>query len=57
MNEIAMRILNNPVATYHRRDDVSTAIHAATMRLALPAEPAHRDTLQAEFRAIQPRLN
>lgn len=52
-----MRILDNLVATYHRRSDVGTAIHAATMRLALPAEPGHRDTLQAEFRAIQALLN
>jgi regulator of sirC expression with transglutaminase-like and TPR domain len=55
-HEIAMRILNNLVAAYHRRGDLGAAIHAATMRLALPAEPAHRDT-RAELRAIRARLN
>jgi regulator of sirC expression with transglutaminase-like and TPR domain len=56
-HEIAMRMLNNLVVAYHRRGDLGTAIHAATMRLALPAAPAQRDTLQAELRAIQARLN
>ena len=56
--EIAMRILNNLVAAYHRRGDLASALHAATMRLALPvAEPRRRDILKAELRAIQARLN
>jgi regulator of sirC expression with transglutaminase-like and TPR domain len=55
--EIAMRTLNNLVAAYHRRGNLGAAIHAATMRLALPAEPSQRDTLQAELRAMQARLN
>jgi regulator of sirC expression with transglutaminase-like and TPR domain len=55
--EIAMRMLNNLVAAYQRRGDVDAAIRAASMRLALPAEASLRDTLQAELRAIQARLN
>jgi regulator of sirC expression with transglutaminase-like and TPR domain len=56
-HEIAMRMLNNLVAAYHRRGDLGNAARAATMRLALPAGPVERRTLQAELRAIQARLN
>jgi regulator of sirC expression with transglutaminase-like and TPR domain len=55
--EIAMRMLNNLVAAYDRRGDLTRALRAATMRLALTADPRLQDTLQAEFRAIQARLN
>jgi regulator of sirC expression with transglutaminase-like and TPR domain len=55
--EIAMRMLNNLIAAYQRRGDLSAAIRAATMRLALPADRSLRDALQAELRAIQARLN
>jgi hypothetical protein len=51
-------MLNNLVAAYQRRGDLAGALHAATMRLALPvAEPRQQDTLKAELRAIQARLN
>jgi regulator of sirC expression with transglutaminase-like and TPR domain len=43
--------------TYDRRGDVGAAIHAAELRLALPAEASHRDILQAQLRAMQARLN
>jgi regulator of sirC expression with transglutaminase-like and TPR domain len=56
-HEIAMRMLNNLVAAYHRRGDLGAAIRAASMRLALPAEASQRDTLTAELRALQARLN
>jgi regulator of sirC expression with transglutaminase-like and TPR domain len=57
-HEIAMRMLNNLVAAYDRRSDLTRALRAATMRLALPiAEPHLQDTLKAELRAIQARLN
>jgi regulator of sirC expression with transglutaminase-like and TPR domain len=57
-HEIAMRMLNNLVAAYDRRGDLTGALRAATMRLALPiAEPRLQDTLTAELRAIQARLN
>jgi regulator of sirC expression with transglutaminase-like and TPR domain len=55
--EIAMRMLNNLVAAYDRRGDLTRALRAATMRLALPADPRLQDTLQVELRAIQARLN
>jgi regulator of sirC expression with transglutaminase-like and TPR domain len=57
-HEIALRMLNNLVAAYDRRGDLSRALRAATMRLALPVgEPRLQDTLKAELRAIQARLN
>ena len=57
-HEIAMRMLNNLVASYHRRGDLTNALRAATMRLALPVpEPQLQSTLKAELRAIQARLN
>ena len=57
-HEIAMRMLNNLVAAYDRRGDLTGALRAATMRLALPIpEPRLHDTLTAELRAIQARLN
>ena len=57
-HEIAMRMLNNLVAAYDRRGDLTGALRAATMRLALPIdEPRLQETLKAELRAIQARLN
>jgi regulator of sirC expression with transglutaminase-like and TPR domain len=56
-HEIAMRMLNNLVAAYQRRGDLGGAIRAAGMRMALPADASMRDTLQAELRAMQARLN
>jgi regulator of sirC expression with transglutaminase-like and TPR domain len=56
-HEIAMRMLNNLVGSYERRADLSAAIRAATMRLALPADPSLAPTLRAELRALQARLN
>jgi regulator of sirC expression with transglutaminase-like and TPR domain len=56
-HEIAMRMLHNLVLAYQRRGDIGAAIHAADMRLALPAERSVRNVLQIELRAIQARLN
>jgi hypothetical protein len=56
-HEIAMRMLNNLVGSYERRADLAAAIHAARMRLALPAERSLETTLRAELRALQARLN
>ena len=57
-HEIAVRMLNNLVAAYHRRGDLARELRAAEMRLALPlAEPQLRDVLEAELRAMQARLN
>lgn len=56
-DEIVMRMLNNLVAAYGRRGDVGAAIHAARLRLALPAGVSQHDVLEADLRAIQARLN
>jgi regulator of sirC expression with transglutaminase-like and TPR domain len=55
--EITMRMLNNLVGSYERRGDFHAAIRAAEMRLELQAPRALRDTLRAELRALQARLN
>jgi regulator of sirC expression with transglutaminase-like and TPR domain len=56
-DEVVMRMLNNLVAAYQRRGDIGAAIHAAALRLVLPAGRSHRDALHAELRALQSRLN
>jgi hypothetical protein len=56
-DEIVMRMLNNLVAAYDRRGDIGATIHAAGLRLALPASASQRDVLQAELQALQARLN
>jgi regulator of sirC expression with transglutaminase-like and TPR domain len=56
-HEIAWRMLNNLVASYQRRGDLTPAIRAAQMRLKLPTERSQRDTMNAELRALQARLN
>jgi regulator of sirC expression with transglutaminase-like and TPR domain len=56
-HEIAWRMLNNLVASYRRRGDLTPAIRAAQMRLMLPSESSQRDTMNAELRALQARLN
>jgi regulator of sirC expression with transglutaminase-like and TPR domain len=55
--EIAMRMLNNLVATYRRRGDLTSAIHAAGMRLALPAEEDQHDALREELRMLRSELS
>ena len=52
-----MRMLNNLVGSYARRGELGLAIRAARMRLALPADPPLRETLEAEARALQAQLN
>ena len=52
-----MRMLNNLVGSYERRADLTAGIRAASMRLALPAEPTLETTLRTELRALQARLN
>ena len=56
-HEIAMRMLNNLVGSYERRANLAAAIHAARMRLTLPADPGLATTLRAELRALEARLN
>jgi hypothetical protein len=52
-----MQMLNNLVPAYHRRGDLSAAIHAATMRLVLPAEASRGGIPLSELRAMRARLN
>jgi regulator of sirC expression with transglutaminase-like and TPR domain len=56
-HEIAMRMLNNLVSSYSRRGDLTHSIRAAELRLLLPAPEALRDTVAAELRTLQARLN
>ncbi|MCW2997738.1 MAG: hypothetical protein JWN65_1287 [Solirubrobacterales bacterium] len=55
--DIAMRMLNNLVAGHTRRGDFGLAIHAAQLRLLLPADTPLRQTLEAELLAMQARMN
>ena len=56
-HETALRMLNNLVASYTRRNDLGRAIRTAEMRLELSLEPALREALAAELRALRARLN
>lgn len=56
-HEIAWRMLNNLVASYQRRGDLTAAIRAAEMRLLLPPAQSQRDVMSTELRALQARLN
>jgi regulator of sirC expression with transglutaminase-like and TPR domain len=55
--EIALRMLNNLVASFRRRADLGAALRAAEMRLELPAAPALRESLELELRTLRARLN
>jgi regulator of sirC expression with transglutaminase-like and TPR domain len=56
-HETALRMLNNLVGSYTRRNDLGRAIRAAEMRLELPLEPRLQGVLAAELRALRARLN
>lgn len=56
-HEIATRMLNNLVASFDRRGDLTSAIRAAAMRLELPAPEGLRETLELELRSLHSRLN
>jgi regulator of sirC expression with transglutaminase-like and TPR domain len=55
--EIAMRMLNNLVASYQRRGHIGAAITAGRLRLDLPTEGPVREALSGELRRLQARLN
>lgn len=55
--EIAMRMLNNLVLAFRRRGDLAAAVHAAGMRLALPADDDVRGALERELRVLRSQLN
>lgn len=56
-HEIAMRMLNNLVASFQRRGGFDEAIRAARMRLALQAPGALRKGLRSELLALEAQLN
>jgi regulator of sirC expression with transglutaminase-like and TPR domain len=57
-HETALRMLNNLVGSYTRRNDIGRAIRAAEMRLELPVEDrGTAEALGAELRALRARLN
>jgi len=56
-HETALRMLNNLVGSYTRRNDLGRAIRAAEMRLELSIEPDLREALAAELRGLRARLN
>lgn len=56
VHETVLRMLNNLVATYQRRNDLGRAIRAAEMRLVLPG--GHElPGLETELRGLRARLN
>lgn len=55
--ETALRMLNNLVGSYTRRNDLGRAVRAAEMRLELSVEPGMREALAAELRGLRARLN
>ncbi|HWI08438.1 MAG TPA: transglutaminase-like domain-containing protein [Solirubrobacteraceae bacterium] len=56
-HETALRMLNNLVGSYTRRNDLGRAIRAAELRLELPLEPALQRVLGAELLGLRARLN
>jgi regulator of sirC expression with transglutaminase-like and TPR domain len=56
-HETVLRMLNNLVASFVRRNDIGRAIRAAEMRLELPLAGQPAEALGAELRALRARLN
>lgn len=56
-HETALRMLNNLVGSYTRRNDLGRAIRAAELRRELPLERGLAQTLGAELRGLRARLN
>ena len=56
-HETALRMLNNLVGSYTRRQDLGRAIRAAELRLELPLEGRLGEALGAELRSLRARLN
>jgi regulator of sirC expression with transglutaminase-like and TPR domain len=56
-HETALRMLNNLVGSYTRRNDLGRAIRAAELRLELPLEPDLHQALDLELRSVRARLN
>jgi regulator of sirC expression with transglutaminase-like and TPR domain len=56
-HETAMRMLNNLVSSYARRGDLGRAIHAADLRLLLPAGEDAAEAYEREANSLRARLN
>ena len=56
-HETALRMLNNLVGSYTRRNDLGRAIRAAELRLELPLERDLAEALAVELRGLRARLN
>lgn len=56
-HETALRMLNNLVGSYTRRNDLGRAIRAAELRLELPLERDLAGTMAAQLRGLRARLN
>jgi regulator of sirC expression with transglutaminase-like and TPR domain len=56
-HETALRMLNNLVGSFTRRQDLGRAIRAAELRLVLPVGDAAAQELGVELRALRARLN
>lgn len=56
-HETALRMLNNLVGSYQRRNDLGRAIRAAELRLELPLPAPAAVALGGELRSLRARLN
>ena len=56
-HETAMRMLNNLVAAFRRRGDLTGALRAAELRLALPAGAHEHDHVRAQLASLRAQLN
>jgi regulator of sirC expression with transglutaminase-like and TPR domain len=56
-HDTALRMLNNLVGSYRRRNDVTRAIRAAELRLDLPLGERQAAALALELRSIRSALN
>jgi regulator of sirC expression with transglutaminase-like and TPR domain len=56
-HETALRMLNNLVGSFTRRQDLGRAIRAAELRLLLPVDDTAAAELGVELRALRARLN
>jgi len=56
-HETTMRMLNNLVPAFRRRGDLTGALRAAELRLAIPADAGEQARLDAELAALRALLN
>ena len=56
-HETTMRMLNNLVPAFRRRGDLTGALRAAELRLAVPADAGEHDRVRAELATLRAHLN